>query len=163
MLIKIALAAGLLWAAGCLAAAAGAAATPRVTLALLPNGTPLAALDGVPGISPGLLSAGLGEVSPDQTYLDITQGNRVFDSLYDRELAPTDTLGTVVPGWGQIVERADSAPAQIVPGLLASSLGAGRMAAATGLRVPALLAADRHGRLRRLSGRAAAPAPARPR
>ena len=67
----------------------------------------------------------------------------------------------MVPGWGQIVERADSAPAQIVPGLLASSLGAGRMAAATGLRVPALLAADRHGRLRRFppSCRAGACAP----
>ena len=37
-------------------------------------------------MSPGLMSAGLGAVPAEQTYLDITQGNRVFDSLYDAEL-----------------------------------------------------------------------------
>ena len=152
MLLKIALAACLLWAAGCLTATAGEAAAPRVTIALLPNGTPVSALKAVPGISPGLLSAGLGEVSPEQTYLDITQGNRVFDSLYDEELdpVPVPAHGTRVPAWARIVRRADSAPAEIVPGLLASSLGAGAMGAGSGLSTPALLAADRQGRLRRL-------------
>ena len=152
MLLKIALAAWLLWAAGCLTATAGEAAAPRVTIALLPNGTPVSALKAVPGISPGLLSAGLGEVSPEQTYLDITQGNRVFDSLYDEELdpVPVPAHGTRVPAWARIVRRADSAPAEIVPGLLASSLGAGAMGAGSGLSTPALLAADRQGRLRRL-------------
>ena len=29
------------------------------------------------------MSAGLGTVPAEQTYLDIGQGNRVFDSLYD--------------------------------------------------------------------------------
>src|ERR1700753_3214077 len=38
------------------------------------------------GFSPGLMSAGLGTVSADQTYLDIGAGNRVFNSLYDHEL-----------------------------------------------------------------------------
>ncbi len=150
MLTKIALAAGLLWAAACLWGPAVAGATPRVTVALLPNGTPVSALEAVPRISPGLLSAGLGEVSPDQTYLDITQGNRVFDSLYDGELPLTDTLGTQVPEWGRIVARADSAPAEIVPGLLASSLRPGAMAAAPDLTLPALLAADRSGHVNRL-------------
>ena len=71
-----------------------------MTVALLPNGTALRALAAVPGISPGLLSAGLGDVSREQTYLDITQGSRVFDSLYDpQELAPTETLGNEVGGW----------------------------------------------------------------
>ncbi len=34
------------------------------------------------------MSAGLGTVPPEQTYLDIGQGNRVFDSLYDTDLPP---------------------------------------------------------------------------
>jgi hypothetical protein len=158
VLTKIALAAWLLWAAGCLAGPAPAGAEPRVTVALLPNGTPVSALEAVPGISPGLLSAGLGEVSAEQTYLDITQGNRVFDSLYDSELPTTEVVGARVPGWGEIVERADSAPAEIVPGLLASSLGPGGTGAARGLTVPALLAADRGGQVERLPASCRPPA-----
>ena len=72
------------------------------------------------GLSPGLLSAGLGSVPAEQTYLDITQGNRVFDSLYDTEL-PAARERTA-PAWQAVVDRADSAPADIVPGLLASTL-----------------------------------------
>ncbi len=67
------------------------------------------------GFSPGLMSAGLGSVPAEQTYLDITQGNRVFDSLYDSRLPP---LGRDCSAWGAVVHRADSAPADIVPGLL---------------------------------------------
>ncbi|MGZ8622516.1 MAG: hypothetical protein ACXWW8_08025, partial [Solirubrobacterales bacterium] len=59
VLTKIALAAWLLWAAGCLAGPAGAGAVAKVTVALLPNGAGLSALEAAPGISPGLLSAGL--------------------------------------------------------------------------------------------------------
>lgn len=63
----------------------------------------------------------MGSVPAEQTYLDITQGNRVFDSLYDGELPPTNRRCT--PNWWRAVEeRADSAPADIVPGLLASTL-----------------------------------------
>ena len=50
---------------------------------LLPPGTTVDEL-ARPGFSPGLMSAGLGIVPAAQTYLDISQGNRVFDSLYDR-------------------------------------------------------------------------------
>jgi len=46
----------------------------------------------------GLLSAGMGSVPAEQTYLDISQGNRVFDSLYDEPL-PRDVGGGI--------ERAD--------------------------------------------------------
>ncbi|MGE5283159.1 MAG: hypothetical protein ACM3N0_12740 [Chloroflexota bacterium] len=57
----------------------------------------------------------------EQTYLDISQGNRVFDSLYDEELPETSRRCS--PAWWRAVEkRADSAPADIVPGLLASTL-----------------------------------------
>jgi len=83
-------------------------------------------------MSPGLLSAGLGSVPAEQTYLDITQGNRVFDSLYDPEKLPATSVRGCTPAWwGAVDERADSAPADIVPGLLASSLEA----AGVGVRV----------------------------
>jgi hypothetical protein len=62
------------------------------------------------GMSPGLMSAGLGLVPAGQTYLDIGQGNRIFDSLYDDDLPPA------------LLRRAESAPAEIVPGLLARTL-----------------------------------------
>ena len=77
------------------------------------------------GLSPGLMSAGLGSVPAEQTYLDITQGNRVFDSLYDSDL-PELTSKSDCPSWRRaVLERADTAPADIVPGLLTSTLEAG--------------------------------------
>jgi hypothetical protein len=90
-----------------------------VQLVLLPPGTTIAELADA-GYSPGLMSAGLGTVPPAQTYLDIGQGNRVFDSLYDEDL-PERSRGST--GWWRAVkERAASAPADIVPGLLESTL-----------------------------------------
>jgi hypothetical protein len=68
------------------------------------------------------MSAGLGTVRPEQTYLDVTQGNRVFDSLYDTALPPL--AGTCPNFWRAATERAESAPAEIVPGLLSSTLAA---------------------------------------
>jgi hypothetical protein len=62
------------------------------------------------------MSPGLGTVSPNQTYLDIGQGNRVFDSLYDSALPPLDKDCFA---WMEAVEkRAESAPADIEPFLL---------------------------------------------
>jgi hypothetical protein len=66
------------------------------------------------------MSAGLGTVPAEQTYLDVGQGNRVFDSLYDRPLP--ERRGERARWWREVVERADSAPADIVPGLLRSAL-----------------------------------------
>ena len=78
-------------------------------------------------MSPGLMSAGLGSVSAEQTYLDITQGNRVFDSLYDDELPKGRVLLNRPVTDPALLGRAESAPADIVPGLLAQALGrAGR-------------------------------------
>lgn len=80
------------------------------------------------GLSPGLMSAGLGTVPPQQTYLDLSQGNRVFNSLYDSDLP--DLAGDCPSWWTSVLQRAESAPADIVPGLLTSSL----QAAALGVR-----------------------------
>ena len=64
------------------------------------------------------MSAGLGTVPPEQTYLDIGQGNRVFDSLYDARPAAELRRATARAGGEAVGERAESAPADIVPGLL---------------------------------------------
>ncbi|HKF84094.1 MAG TPA: hypothetical protein VKB23_14160 [Solirubrobacterales bacterium] len=66
------------------------------------------------------MSAGLGTVPAAQTYLDIGQGNRVFDSLYDQDLPERN--GDRAAWWRAVNERAESAPADIVPGLLTSTL-----------------------------------------
>ncbi|HEU4705922.1 MAG TPA: hypothetical protein VFS64_01905 [Solirubrobacterales bacterium] len=68
------------------------------------------------------MSAGLGTVPAEQTFLDVGQGNRVFDSLYDRPLPVRNR--DRARWWREVVERAESAPAEIVPGLLASTLKA---------------------------------------
>jgi hypothetical protein len=122
----------------------------QVIVALLPTGTPVEELDRVPQMAPGLMSAGIGNVPAQQTYLDIGQGNRVSETLYDHpapRAVPIFSAGPHVPHWGQIVGRADSAPADIVPGLLGGRLRAADrpIAAALNLRQPALVAADRSG------------------
>jgi hypothetical protein len=123
-----------------------------VTLAVLPGGVEPEDLADL-GFSPGVLSAGLSKVSPTQTYLDISQGNRVFTSLYDpgSHLPPVPPFTDQVPGWGALVRRAEAAPADIVPGLLGSTLRAAGIAvrADPGLADPALVAADRQGKVER--------------
>ncbi len=88
-------------------------------MVLLPSGTTVEELAEA-GFSPGLMSAGLGTVPPQQTYLDIGQGNRVFDSLYDENLPPL--TGDRRSWWRAVVKRAESAPADILPGLLTATL-----------------------------------------
>jgi hypothetical protein len=76
------------------------------------------------GFSPGLMSAGLGTVPPLQTEVDITAGNRVFNSLYDQGLP--ESQANCPSWWRQVKQRAASAPDEIEPGLLTEILeGAG--------------------------------------
>jgi hypothetical protein len=78
------------------------------------------------GFSPGLMSAGLGTVTPEQTYLDIGAGNRVFNSLYDHEIGPAPEAASACRSWfAQAVERAESAPDEIEPGLMVERLEGG--------------------------------------
>ena len=112
----------------------------RVLLALLPKGTKVKQLANQ-GLSPGLMSAGLGSVPPEQTYLDITQGNRIFDSLYDSKLPPTDGCGPNF--WTAVRARADSAPADIVPGLLQSTLESAGVGVRVGVRASCTFSAIR--------------------
>jgi hypothetical protein len=101
-----------------LAPSQAVAKQPDVVLAWVPSDTTVPELAHA-GFSPGVMSAGLGTVPPLQTHLDVGQGNRVFDSLYDRPL-PEDRQGS--GWWLEVVERAESAPAEIAPGLLRKTL-----------------------------------------
>jgi hypothetical protein len=118
-----------------------------VVLAWLPRGTSVGELASA-GFSPGVMSAGLGTVPPSQTYLDIGQGNRIFDSLYDDEGLPplprsvnaNQVSGQGVGkldcrGWERGVDaRAESAPAEIEPFLLRDEVRAHDIGVSYGAR-----------------------------
>jgi hypothetical protein len=135
-----------------LAAEAQAQERPRVTIAILPHGTDAEDLAVIDGLAPGVMSAGIGQVPSTQTYLDITQGNRVSETLYDEELPYLiRASGRVRPDrWEAVVERADDVPADLVPGLLASTLAESGvpMRADPDAGAASLIAADRTGRIR---------------
>jgi hypothetical protein len=140
----LALTAGL---AGTFATAAGAR-TPsaRVLVAVLPHGTTVGDLARVPGMALGLMSAGVGQVPARQTYLDISQGNRIDPALYDSP--PTGD-------WAQLRARAAAAPADLVPGLLGSTLaGAGvPVRASVGAGDAALIGVNEAGKIAKASPR----------
>ncbi len=110
---------------------------PRITIAILPQGTTPAELATIDGMGVGLISAGIGSVPPAQTLIDIGQGARLDPSLYDEPLP----LLYVDPGaggapphvpqalWQRVRDRAEAAPADLVPGLLGTTLRRGRVAA----------------------------------
>jgi hypothetical protein len=141
-------------AAGALLCFSAAPALGRsVTVVVLPEGATVHGLTAA-GLSPGVMSAGIGSVPAGQTYLDISQGNRIDESLYDRPLPPLRSIGARVPGWGEIVQRAEGAPANIVPGLLASSVLSRGMRSVGGpaTKSAALVAARRDGVVGRETG-----------
>jgi hypothetical protein len=96
----------------------------RVVIAVLPPTTTVEQIGSVPGVAPGVVSSGIGDVPPAQTYLDISQGNRTNPSLYGSELPHLRIAAGRVPPdlWAEVTARAEDAPADIVPGLLASAL-----------------------------------------
>jgi hypothetical protein len=124
-----------------------------VTIAILPYGTELSALERIPGMATGLMSAGLGRVPSAQTYLDITQGNRTSEALYDFELPflLLDRSGVRPARWAKVVERARGAPADLVPGLMATTLDDAGVPARAGRRLSqsSIIAADREGLIAR--------------
>lgn len=102
-----------------------------VTLLFLPgpirSAAPLltADLQRLPGFAVGLFSPTIGRYSPTQMMLDISQGSRAAASLY-RPVSPPAPGLVVDParragrfnGWGAFIDRANSAPADLSPGLL---------------------------------------------
>jgi hypothetical protein len=139
------------------AADAAAESQPRVTIVTVPRGTTIRGIAAEsPRIAAGTMSAGLGSVLVGQTYLDMSQGNRLFDSLYPRPLPPlrVGRLGVPSGAWGRVVARAEAAPATIEPGLLGQTLlDAGvPVAAMPSAREELLTLIDRDGRVSRSRG-----------
>jgi hypothetical protein len=129
-----------------LLAAAPAQAAPRHVELVFVEHTTLSELAALPGASVGLVSATDGRYRREQALLDISQGARAPLSAYDPdEPPPVRVTRTRVLGWDAVVRRAAAAPADLVPGLLASTVPA-RFAGSP--RGEAVVAADRAGRLR---------------
>ncbi len=104
-------------------------------------------------LSVGLSSATQGSYRREQALLDISQGARVSRSTYDPSEVPPVGLarmiggGGVVEGWEAILDRAETAPQTIEPGLLASSIpgGAAYVGDATKLQETVIPATNRLG------------------
>jgi hypothetical protein len=132
------------------AATVPASPTARAVVAFVPDAT-LDGFERMPGASVAMLGATQGRYRQIQALLDLSQGARTSLAAYQPpEPPPLGVLpdGTVA-GWPEAVRRADAAPAEIVPGLLASSIpgGAGYAGQVTASRDPAIPAADRAGRI----------------
>ncbi len=149
-----------LLAAGPGAGAASATADrPRAVIAFLPAGgddNPAPVLDRLDDrreLALGLMSATQGQFSPQQMMLDMSAGSRTSRAVYRPEMPPRlelvvggDGSGFVF-GWSQATARAETALAQIDPGMLASEVpgGAGYAGVAGRSNVEAVVAADRDG------------------
>ncbi len=137
----------------------------RAVLAFLPSGGDdnpkpvLDRLDARPQLALGLVSATQGRYSPEQAMLDISAGSRTSAAVYDPVTAPKlelvvggDRSGFVF-GWSKVLTRADTALAEITPGLLASRIPGGAAYAGVTRRdhLEAVAAADRDGDVARVS------------
>ena len=124
-----------------------------MTVLILPGDVEPADLTGIDGAAIGLLSAGIGNVPAAQTYLDVTQGARLNSSLYQAEpprIPARPGTGAFAEAWASALARAEGAPADLVPGLLAATLEQGGVAAqaTAGAGRSSVIAADREGEVR---------------
>lgn len=116
-------------------------------------------IDGHPELALGMLSATQSGYSPQQALLDMTAGTRTSRGTYHPQNPPEMSLlpipspvpdgaaSGLIVNWLAALSRAESAPADIVPGLLASSIpGAAGYAGIHGqTNLEAVVAATRAG------------------
>jgi hypothetical protein len=147
-------------------AATARLAQKHAAIVLMPGPAPNAdftALDrfaSAGGLELGFMSSIQGSYTPEQTLLDISSGARVWTSLYEGELETPMALvpqakGGAISGWRKAVERADTPPADIVPGTLGELAARFGGVAYVGMKGranrEAIVAADRAGRIPRVS------------
>lgn len=94
----------------------------QVTIIVLPQGIVPEDLTGLQHAAIGLMNPGLGDVSAQQTWLDLSQGARAFDTAYDTPLDRVYPSGETAHGWEKVVKRAKSADSTVIPGLMATVL-----------------------------------------
>jgi hypothetical protein len=111
-----------------------------------------------PELSLGLVGATQGGYDETQALLDITQGTRVSSAAYKPKEVPMLTYfqqgdTALFQGWLDVRARADSAPADIVPGLLAQTIpGGGAYAGVNGRKqLESVPAANEAGRIGQVS------------
>ncbi|HYF24443.1 MAG TPA: hypothetical protein VD931_01750 [Baekduia sp.] len=153
------------------AAAPAAAGPPRAVIAFfplaedLPEDAPpqvpiLDRFEAVPDVSLGLTGATQGRYTVTQALLDMSQGTRTSAGAYDPERVPELELAVfgregIHAGWLDARARAETAPADVVPGLLGQTVPGG--VAYAGVRdaenenAEAIVAADRRGRIQDVS------------
>jgi hypothetical protein len=140
---------------------------PRVAIAFVPGPPPeakplmITRLASIDELAIGFTSSILGSYRPEQTLLDISAGARTWTSLYEGELPERIELtssgsGGAITGWAAIRRRAETPPADVVPGSLAQAVGgAGGTVAYVGLERrrnrEAIVAAGRDGRIATVS------------
>ena len=147
-----------------LAFAGAAQAKPRAVIAFLPRGPgetrPLLEEFAARGMAIGMTSPTVGGFDPRQMALDMSQGARIPTRLYSKRIGALRLRGGLLSDWGVALRRADKAPGDIEPGLLASAVEAagGRVgyartggppgASGGGPSLGPIVAADRRGRVR---------------
>ena len=94
----------------------------QVTIIVLPPGTSPADLSGLEHAAIGLMNPGLGDVPAQQTWIDVSQGARAFDSSYDTPLDRVYPGGEFAHGWEKVLKRARSTDSKVIPGLMATVL-----------------------------------------
>ena len=135
--------------------AAPAHARPQAVIAFLPPGPgetrPLLQELAARGMAIGMTSPTVGGFKQRQMGLDMSQGTRIPTRLYSKEVGALRLVGGRLTGWDVAVRRADDAPGDLKPGLLASSIerAGGRVGykGAGGFSVAAIVAADSRGRV----------------
>jgi hypothetical protein len=108
----------------------------------------------------GLTSPSIGGYAKGQMVLDMSQGARIANRAYPRDLGRLDLVyggrGGRIEGWFYDDQRAADAPGEVVPGLFARTLQrSGRSVAYSGVvgheHPEAVVAADRDGYIARVS------------
>lgn len=152
------IACGLALAALAVLAAPAGAQEPRALIAFLPAESDEGLIERLQALGAvGATSPTVGGYSPEQMYLDISQGSRVSTRVYDGDLPDIRLLpGGRIGGWGSARDRAAGAPGDVLPGLLAETIqrAGGRVAYAGVSGLPhqaAAAAADRSGRVETVS------------
>ena len=151
-------------AAASLAAAAPALGQGRVLIAFVPTKPepkmPLLFDLEERGLTYGLVSPTIGSYSKRQMLVDMSQGARIANRAYAHKLGRLDLVKEGgkwrVSGWHAVALRARESPGDVVPGLLADQVerrgGRVSYAGVVGFeQAEAVLAADRKGRMQRVS------------
>src|SRR3954453_21679170 len=118
--------AGALACALAVTCAGPAQARPQAVIAFLPAGPgetrPLLEELAARGMAIGMTSPTVGGFNQRQMGLDMSQGTRIPPRLYSQRIGALRLVGGRLTGWNIALRRADDAPGDLKPGLLASTV-----------------------------------------